>query len=328
MSFYARAYGLSLCADVEIPGLQALTHQPSVDVDICLQPMQAQLDEILGAAQQTWYTSPYLDVNGQPDLAVTILQGGGWFHLRYSEGADFYVEAAGKRVIGTWIPTLTLDDAVTYLLGPVMGFVLRQRGATSLHASAVTMDGRALAFVGDPGAGKSTTAARFALAGYPILSDDVVALIDRGDSFLVQPGYPRLRLWPDSVRALYGSAEALPRIIPTWDKRHLDLTQDGYQYQFEPVPLAAIYLLEDRVTGDVPAQIEPVAQHAALMALVKNTSVNYLLDKRLRAREFDALGRLVTHVHVRRLALNTNVSDPWSLSNLIRTDMTHLVTKQ
>src|SRR5690348_16585408 len=102
-----------------------------------------------------------------------------------------------------------------------MGFVLRLRGALCLHASSVAVGDSAVALVGLPGAGKSTTAAAFACAGFSVLSDDVVALADEGPQFYVHPGYPRVNLWPDSVQELFGSEDALPRITPTWDKRYL-----------------------------------------------------------------------------------------------------------
>src|SRR5207244_6105024 len=115
-----------------------------------------------------------------------------------------------------------------------------------LHASAVAVADRAIALVGLPGAGKSTAAAAFACAGYPVISDDVVALEDHGERFLVQPGYPRVNLWPDSVRRLFGSEDALPRITPTWEKRYLPLGQKGHPFASKPLPLAAVYILDSR----------------------------------------------------------------------------------
>jgi hypothetical protein len=117
--------------------------------------------------------------------------------------------------------------------------VLRLRGIFVLHASAVAIGDRALALAGQPGAGKSTTAAAFALLGYPVLSEDVVPVFEQGDILVVHAGYPHIRLWPDSVKLLLGSSDALPRIIPSWDKCRLDLTQNGFRLQIEPLPLSA-----------------------------------------------------------------------------------------
>ena len=45
-----------------------------------------------------------------------------------------------------------------------------------LHGSAIAIDGKAYAIVGDSGAGKSTLASAFLNQGYQLLSDDVIAV--------------------------------------------------------------------------------------------------------------------------------------------------------
>ncbi len=246
-------------------------------------------------------------------LTVWRLTGGGYFQLCYSDGTRFVVDRNGAQIWATWPDTSTLEDLSTYLLGPVMGFVLRLRGATCLHASAIVVDNQAIALVGVAGAGKSTTAAAFAEQGYPVLSDDIVALWDRDGSFFVQPGYPRLRLWPSSVDALYGPEGTLPRLTPTWDKRYLDLTRGNYQFQREPLPMAAVYLLQERCNDPKAPFVEPLSASAGMMALVANTYATNLLDKTMRAREFESLGRLITTVLLRRVISH---ADPIHLSKL------------
>ena len=50
------------------------------------------------------------------------------------------------------------------------------------------------------------------------------ALVEYDGRVHVQPAYPQLRLWPDSVAMLYGAPDVLPPLTPTWDKRALALT--------------------------------------------------------------------------------------------------------
>jgi hypothetical protein len=178
---------------------------------------------------------------------------------------------------------------------------LRLQGIPCLHASAVAVNGRAIALLGPASAGKSTTAAALAQRGYPVLSEDVVALREEDGAFLVAPGYPLLRLWPQSVHDLFGAGESLPRLTPNWDKRYLDLTARGDGFHRDPLPLAAIYLLgERRAEPGVPA-VESVPAGSRLMSLVANTYTNYLLDPALRAQEFQSLARLVNRIPVRRV---------------------------
>ena len=79
------------------------------------------------------------------------------------------------------------------LLGPVMGWVLDQCGYLVLHASAVDFGGRTFAFLGDKGAGKSTTAAACLNAGAKLVTDDLL-VIDCGhaDGSEVGAGAPRV----------------------------------------------------------------------------------------------------------------------------------------
>ena len=57
-----------------------------------------------------------------------------------------------------------------------MGAILMQRKILPLHGSAIAIDGKAYAIVGDSGAGKSTLASAFLKRGYQLLSDDVITV--------------------------------------------------------------------------------------------------------------------------------------------------------
>jgi hypothetical protein len=136
-----------------------------------------------------------------------------------------------------------------------------------------------------------------------------------------------LRLWPESVESLYGCREALPRLTPPdgisawWDKRYLDLLSHGYQFQREPLPLAAIYLLAEHANGPEAPFVEPVSTQAGLMTLVANTYTNYLLDPQMRAREFQVLGRVVASVPLRRLIPHTDLAALPKLCDVVIQDL-------
>lgn len=301
MPFFYRVYGLHLCASFAIPGLVSIPVPQTVDVQVYLGLLPEWRHEAAWARQDLWYTSPYHDAGGEPASTIWKVACGAYFRLRYSDGTEFVIDRAGTAVWATWPHPLTLEDTATYLTGPVLGFVLCLRGMTCLHASAVAIGDRAIALLGEAEAGKSTTAAALAALGYPVLSDDVVPLQDAGDTFLALPGYAYLRLWPMTVNALYGSPEALPRLTPNWDKCYLDLTAPGYQFQHEPLPLAAIYVLGKRHARTVAPCITAMPGHASLLTLVGNTYANLLLDPAMRARELELLSRVITHVPLRRL---------------------------
>lgn len=304
------AFGLSLRTNRSIPGLIPRSAVFPSDTQIWLDAVPS-AHEIRGVPDDPWYVSGEGDEE-PPSLRVWKLSGGACFRLLYDDGTEFFVDRGGSEVWATWPDSSTLEDTATYLLGPILGFVLRLRGITCLHASAVAVGDRAIALLGPEGAGKSTTAAAFSRMGYPVLADDIVALSERGETVRVQPAYPQLRLWPESVALLYGAVDALPLLTPTWDKRALDLTQNGCRFEQRPLPLAAIYVLAERSPDPEPL-IDGLQGRESLMTLLANTYVGYLLDATMRGREFESLGRLVSRVPVRRVVPST---DPAQVSRL------------
>jgi len=306
-----RIYGFRVSADLPIPGLPTACDPQPGDIRIRLNRMPPWWDGRPQAADTVWYSGPH--------LTVWKLEQPGWYRLLYRDHTEFVIDPHAGEVWSRWPSTATLEDSATYLRGPVMGFILRLRKICCLHASGVVVDRKILAFAGPPGAGKSTTAAAFANLGYPVLSDDIVAMQHRDGEFWALPGYPHLCLWPDSAAAL-GSPD-LPRITPAggssdwWDKSYLDLLARG-QFQMQPMPLGAVYLLQARSAASDCPKTHALSAAAATSALAFNTYMKYLLDRSLRTEEFHFLNTLYSKVPVRGVVPH---ADPSALNRLCET---------
>jgi hypothetical protein len=320
-------YGLRIATNLSVPGLPVRSDSDHIDVWIRLKEEAAPATVFSDAPGDFFYTSPKSGAKNESVLRVGIFPCGKYFGFFYSDGARFAIDREGREVWADWPENYTIEDACTYLMGPIIAFVLRLRGITCLHASAIAVDDRAIVLFGLAGAGKSTTAAAFALRGFSVLSDDVAVLADQGERFLVQPGYPRVNLWPNSVRSLFGSPDALPRITPTWDKRYLALGQHGREFQSQPLPLGTIYILGEREAKLTVPVIEDLAGHEAFTTLVANTYVNYLLDDDMRAREFDVLGRVLAGVPVRQVRPPADPSKVFALCEAIAADARRLAVR-
>jgi hypothetical protein len=124
-----------------------------VDVEVRVGAALPLLRERLPPLYLAHYISPFQEGNGEPALVVWSDGDGRFFRLRYADGTQFLVARTGNQVWATWPEPLTLDDTATYLLGPILGLVLRLRGTVCLHASAIALGGRAVVLVGAAGAG-------------------------------------------------------------------------------------------------------------------------------------------------------------------------------
>jgi len=131
-----------------------------------------------------------------------------------------------------------------------------------------------------------------------------------------------IRLWAESVSALYGAPDALPPPSRNIEKRYLDLQAIGYQFQREALPLSAIYLRGEREGARLARLVEPLSTAGALVALVANTYGSYLLDASMRALEFATLSRLVLDVPVRRMIASAGLGSLRETCEAILRDVT------
>src|SRR5215216_3116130 len=136
-------FGLCLRADVPVPGLAFSPGMREIDVRIWLKSTPNWVGEKLETERVIWYSSPCQNESGEPTLRVWEIAGGDYFHMVYSDATEFIVNRAGTEIWGRWPDELSLEDTATYLLGPVIGFVLIVRGITCLHASAIAIDDKA-----------------------------------------------------------------------------------------------------------------------------------------------------------------------------------------
>jgi hypothetical protein len=289
--FRYSVYGLTLSASVRLEEFVE-TSAAEVDIEVCVGDLPGWLDEPVVAERFR-----VRDDEREDRLVVTERASG--FSFRYGDGTAFDLSREMNRIWCRFEAPLVLADAVVYLAGPILGFALRMRGVLCLHASAIALDGVAVALAGPPGAGKSTAAAAFAAAGYPVLSDDLTALVPLRGDWMAQPAFPHVRLWRESEHALFGTNGALPRITPSWDKRALRLGSDGFAFQSSPAPLGAIVFLAEPSKEPVAApELTPMSPRDAVLAISGETYANYLLDGEARRQEFHVITELVGTVPV------------------------------
>lgn len=209
--------------------------------------------------------------------------------LRFAGLADFSISPNGRAVSGVPAPDASGNTVEHLYLNQVLPLALSAQGRLALHASAVAIEGSAVAFLAPSGRGKSTLAAAFAKRGVPFLTDDGLILEQCGEEFMVQPGHPSVRLWDDSARPLVGNFQG-PVLNADYTSKSRFLAGDCFVHCTMPKPLRAVFFLSPVDS----ALIDIVPLHAAdcCLELLKH-SFHLDVEDRGRLRgHFDHISRL------------------------------------
>ena len=187
--FSLDAYSLHITSDAELPGFRPLAPQP-VAADVRLEVASEQdLDEAWeGDGKEVWSTSFF---DGTHPFSVRV--GAAQDHLFAYGTARFHLSAQADRLLwsrGGAPP----PDWRRQFLDTVLHSVALVRGGVAIHASAVELDGAAVAIVSASGSGKTTLAAQLIRRGGRLLSDDILFLSSMGDVSFGHPGPPLMNL--------------------------------------------------------------------------------------------------------------------------------------
>ena len=171
------------CSGIRIASEYALAAPRSVDQDLA----SVDVTFVSGEPRVIPFNRPSADV-----VAELIVDDFPWYTFcRVGDGyvgrmtgiADFVIDPDLRTVVCHPVVDGRSHVIPIVIPGTVTAFLLSIRGWAVLHGSAVEFDGRALAFVGVSGQGKSTMAALFCSAGAALVTDDVLPL-----EFALGPG--------------------------------------------------------------------------------------------------------------------------------------------
>ena len=178
----------------------------------------------------------------------------------------------GREVVAEPASGASEADLMPFLTGPAMIALLHQRGYLVLHASCVLVNGIAVAFMGAKGFGKSTLAACMYARGHALISDDIVPVYFADGRVHTVPGYPRIKLYPDSVVAAGSDPTILPYIHRLIEKHSFACPNDTL---VEPVELGAVYVLDKNDA----VSIEDMDLSRTFIELITNTHAGHHLER-------------------------------------------------
>lgn len=194
------------------------------------------------------------------------------------------------------------------LLGMVFALWLERRGVPTLHASAAVVDGRAVGFLANKGAGKTSLAAACVQAGHQMHADDLLALAVSSDTVAVERGWPALRLWPDQIRYFVGYIDGLPAVHPDYDKVRVPVGGQFGRFSVGAAPLARLYLPARTDDPQAPVEIARLRPRDAIMALVRHSFLPREVQRYgLQAQRLRHLARALGEVQVKQLRYPTGL---------------------
>ena len=194
-----------------------------------------------------------------------------------------------------------------HLLGYVLSYWLERAGWPALHASAVVVDGEALAFLSSHGGGKTSLAASLLGEGFALLTDDVLAVSIDADGVHGRPGYPQMRMWPDQASHFVGQDD-LELVHPGLTKRRVPIGEPHFgRYEGTIRRVSALYLPERRDGGAI--EITGTKGSTALFGLIRHSFLAGIVEALgLGSQRLATLARVVQDVPVRILRYPTGVN--------------------
>lgn len=212
------AFGFQISSEISLPELLPVEiYHNGFDVEIVIEDLNVEWDELAGDKVGYIFKENYV-LFRLDDIAIFCIK-------------------QGKKIAISPLKDYQKDIARMIVLGTCMGAILLQKNILPLHGSAIAINGKAYAIVGDSGAGKSTLASTFIRNGYSILTDDLIAVSLNEGIPLVIPSYPQQKLWQETLSELGIPSGNLNSVYGRQTKYYVPLTTD---FSTKPLPLCGI----------------------------------------------------------------------------------------
>jgi len=224
----------------------------------------------LSAKTPSVSAEPTSNVVWSDERGFSISQVGpaGSKRMQVTFGTDISMEVDGlqRRVSNTSWRELNSADAHHFLADQVYPRILAQEGALIVHAGSFISRDRSVLLLGPSGRGKSTLIASFDQSGFVSMGDDACWISNEDGFALAESLYPSLRLFQDSLAAVFaGTIQTAPVGSHTMKRR---VAPRPY-LESRKVPVAAVFSIAEARSDEITVQ--RLSNADACMTCVENS---------------------------------------------------------
>lgn len=271
--------GLLVDSSLLLPGAMAVP-APDADADVWIRRATVNVPSPAEGCADNWQV-----------FGMTLLfRVPGIVRFMVTDGCEIHFEAEDG-----------IGDAhiAPFLFGAPLGALLHQREQLALQASAVSLDGQALAICGPAGIGKSTLASALCNAGCAFVSDNIAVLSnDRQGKPWLSGDTGQHQLWSDSIAQLGLGDRQGPALREGLCKFHVAPASIAPRHS---VPLRDVVILREASAPRAP-QLTRLSVPDAAALLSGAIFLHPLLSPMNRdGQAFTQIAALLLHVRVWRL---------------------------
>jgi hypothetical protein len=240
-------------------------------------------------------------------------------YRRWTNLFEFLVTPDARQIQARTLSGVEEEAMLAYLLVDALSFSMVRLGWEPLHATAVVTKRGVAAFAGNSGAGKSTLAAAFVQGGAKLVTDDMLIMKADGRDWFAQPGPPRIKLYRDMTRRIFGTAERGVPMNAVTEKLIIPLGPE--QTVTSPAPVAGLYILDDDVSTAPQAVIERLSPSRAFPRVLANTAGHYPFEPARLTRQLEFASGLVRDVPVRALSYPRKTDEMLHVCDAVLADL-------
>jgi hypothetical protein len=244
---------------------------------------------------------------------LSLARHGSGYFLRFAGLADFDIIARERHIRGYRATSTPWHTFNHLLLDQVLPLVAGGGDSLVLHASVVSVNGRAVAFLGEAGQGKSTLAAALTRHGCRLLSDDCCVLRRSATGFDALPSYPGVRLFQESIARLFDGVDTASEPVAHYSWKRRVTRADAFEpFCGEPVPLRQLYAIAPDAALKRANAVQIVGR-SARESLLDIVGATFYLDVQNEGRMREGFELAAEAANSRKVRLLTF---PWDLSKV------------